>query len=63
MRAVYLRMWKTHFAAVATGACSVRLLSPLTWPGLKIAVLFVLQPHTELEPLSRVLLSSMLNEA
>lgn len=38
-------------------------LSPLTLPGLKIAVLFVLQPGIELDPSSRVLLSFMLNEA
>lgn len=37
--------------------------SLLTLPGLKIAVLFVLQLCIELEPLSRVLLSFTLNEA
>lgn len=38
-------------------------LSPLTLPGLKIAVLFVLQPGIEPEPPSVGLLSFMLNEA
>lgn len=39
------------------------VLSPLTLPGLKIAVLFVLQSCIEPEPLSCILLSFMLNEA